>query len=91
MISASTSTNAYFSHGELYAKGERINRVSLAEALNAHGQLQSVDGLGYITSLHDGMPSLANIESFCRVVRKAATLRKAIFAAHAVIERCLAA
>lgn len=76
--------------GELYAKGDRINRISLAQALESHGQLHSVDGLSYLASLDDGMPSLKNIESFCQIVRNKATLRRTIFAAQAVIERCQA-
>jgi replicative DNA helicase len=75
--------------GELHAIGDRINRVTLVQALASHRQLQSVDGLSYLATLDDGLPSLANIESFCRVVRNKATLRRAIVAAQAVIERCL--
>ena len=44
------------------------------------GQLESVDGLGYLVSLDDGLPEIANLESYIRIVKDKATLRKLIFA-----------
>ena len=34
---------------ELYERGEKIDRISLAEELRRKSQLESVDGLGYLT------------------------------------------
>ena len=75
---------------DVYERGERINRVSLINDLMKHGQLESVDGFSYLASLDEGMPSLANIESFCRIVHNKSVLRQTINAAQSVIERCLA-
>src|SRR6266700_7142864 len=36
---------------DLYDRGERIDRVTLADELMKQGQLESVDGLGYLVSL----------------------------------------
>jgi replicative DNA helicase len=48
-----------------------------------------VDGLGYLVSLDDGLPEIATLESYIRIVKDKATLRKLIFAAQKVINRCL--
>src|SRR5512140_1788072 len=51
---------------ELYERGERIARLTVADALMKAGQLESVDGLSYIVSLDDGLPHIANLESYIR-------------------------
>ena len=53
------------------------------------GQLESVDGLSYLVSLDDGLPEIANLDSYIRIVKDKATLRKLIFSAQKVINRCL--
>src|SRR6202050_2723214 len=73
---------------ELYDRGERIDRVTLADELMKQGQLESVDGLGYLVSLDDGLPEIANLDSYVRIVKDKATLRKLIFSAQRVIDRC---
>ena len=35
---------------------ESIDRITLANELNKHGQLESVDGVSYLVSLDDGLP-----------------------------------
>src|SRR5512139_1827802 len=41
--------------GELQERSERIDRVTVAEELMRHSQLESCDGLGYLVSLDDGL------------------------------------
>jgi replicative DNA helicase len=74
---------------EIFGRGERIDRVTVANELMKQGQLESVDGLGYLVSLDDGLPEIANLESYIRIVKDKATLRKTIFAMQRVIDRCL--
>ena len=74
---------------DLYDRGEHMDRVTVANELMKQGQLESVDGLTYVVSLDDGMPEIANLESYIRIVKEKATLRKTIFAAQKVINRCL--
>lgn len=74
---------------DLYDRGERIDRVTLADELIKQGQLESVDGLSYLVSLDDGMPEVANLDSYVRIVKDKATLRKLIFSAQGLIDRCL--
>ena len=74
---------------DLYDRGERIDRVTLANELMKQGQLESVDGLAYLVSLDEGLPALSNLDSYIRIVKDKATLRKLIFRAQKVIDRCL--
>ncbi|MEO5922996.1 MAG: replicative DNA helicase [Bryobacteraceae bacterium] len=74
---------------DLYEKGERIDRVTLADELIKQGQLESVDGLAYLVSLDDGLPEISNVDSYIRIVKDKSTLRKMIFNAQKVIDKCL--
>ena len=48
----------YARMSELYERGEKIDRITVADQLNRHGQLESVDGLGYLVTLDDGLPEI---------------------------------
>src|SRR5579864_3460377 len=76
---------------DLYDRGSRIDRVTLADELMKQGQLESVDGLSYLISLDDGLPELANLDGYIRIVKDKATLRRLIFSAQKVINLCLLA
>src|SRR5215470_17800057 len=74
---------------DLYERGEKIDRLTIANELMKQGQLESVDGFSYLVSLDEGLPALANLDSYIRIVKDKATLRKLIFSAQKVIDRCL--
>ncbi|MEI9814405.1 MAG: replicative DNA helicase [Acidobacteriota bacterium] len=74
---------------DLYGRAERIDRVTLADELIKQGQLESVDGLAYLVSLDDGLPEIANLDSYIRIIKDKSTLRKMIFNAQRIIDRCL--
>src|ERR1700686_2480854 len=65
--------------GELYNPGERIDRVTVANELMKQNQLESVDGVTYLVSLDEGLPTLSNLDSYVRIVKEKATLRRIIF------------
>jgi replicative DNA helicase len=75
---------------ELHERGEKIDRVTLANELMKQGQLQSVDGLSYLVSLDDGLPELYNLDSYVGIVREKALLRRIIRLSQDTINRCLA-
>jgi replicative DNA helicase len=79
----------YARMGDLYARGERIDRVTLANELMKLNQLESVDGLGYVVSLDEGLPALANLDSYVRIVKGKAILRRLIYASQATIQKCI--
>jgi replicative DNA helicase len=74
---------------DLYERGSRIDRITLADELMKQGQLESVDGLTYLISLDDGLPELVNLDGYIRIVKDKATLRKLILHAQKTITRCL--
>ncbi|HEY7338963.1 MAG TPA: replicative DNA helicase [Bryobacteraceae bacterium] len=73
---------------DLYERGENIDRVTVADELNKHGQLESVDGLTYLLSLDDGLPEIANLDSYVRIVTDKSLLRQTMFACEKVIQQC---
>ena len=73
---------------DLYERGLRIDRVTVAEELMKQGQLESVDGISYLVSLDDGLPRIANLESYVRIVRDKSLLRRIIFSSQKLIDRC---
>jgi replicative DNA helicase len=74
---------------DLYERGERIDRVTLADELIKQGQLESVDGLAYLVSLDDGLPEIANLDSYIRIVKDKSTLRKLVFSAKSIMDRAM--
>src|SRR5271163_1106986 len=77
--------------GELYGRSERIDRVTVANELMKQNQLESVDGVSYLVSLDEGLPALANLDSYVRIVKDKATLRRIIFTSQRLIDRCIIA
>ncbi len=75
---------------ELHDRGEKIDRVTLANELMKQGQLQSVDGLSYLVSLDDGLPQLHNLEGYVTIVKEKSLLRRIISVSQDTINRCIA-
>src|SRR5260370_7760825 len=75
--------------GELYERSERIDRVTVANELMKQNQLESVDGITYLVSLDEGLPALANLDSYVRIVKDKAILRRIIFTSQKLIDQCL--
>jgi replicative DNA helicase len=75
--------------GELHERGERIDRVTVANELMRFNELESCDGLSYLVSLDDGLPQILNIDAYIRIVKDKATLRRIIFASQHLMNRCL--
>ena len=72
---------------DLYQRGDRIDRITLANELMRQNQLESVDGLAYLVSLDDSLPKLPNIDSYVRIVKDKSSLRKLIFIAEKIRDR----
>ena len=73
---------------DLHAREERIDRVTVANELMKHCQLESVDGLSYLVSLDDGLPEIANLESYIRIAKDKAARRRIMRANAASSIRC---
>jgi replicative DNA helicase len=76
---------------DLHSRDERIDRVTLANELIRHGELEAVDGLSYIASLDEGLPEIFHLESYVNIVRDKSLLRRMIYAAQETINRCMLA
>jgi replicative DNA helicase len=76
--------------GELQDRGEKIDRVTIANELMKCGELEACDGLSYLVSLDDGLPRIANLDSYIRIVKDKSILRRIIFASQHMINRSMA-
>src|SRR5580704_16674836 len=76
---------------ELHQRGEKIDRVTVANELLRYNELESVDGLSYLVSLDDGLPHISNLESYVKIIRDKATLRRIAVASQQLMNRALMA
>jgi replicative DNA helicase len=75
--------------GDLHSRDERIDRITVANELMKFSELESCDGLSYLISLDDGLPAAPNIDSYVRIVKEKAVLRRIIFTSQGLMNRCL--
>src|SRR5580700_1793257 len=75
--------------GEIHERGERVDRVTVANELMRFKELESCDGLGYLVSLDDGLPQILNLDAYIHIVREKAMLRRIIFTSQHLMNRCL--
>ncbi|MBM3785642.1 MAG: replicative DNA helicase [Acidobacteria bacterium] len=75
--------------GQLFERGEKIDRVTLANELMRFNELDAVGGISYLVSLDDGLPQLYNLDSYAKIVKDKAILRHMIFTSQAMIDRCI--
>src|SRR5215469_9050466 len=75
--------------GELQDRGERIDRVTVANELMKYNELEACDGLSYLVSLDDGLPQIPNLEAYIRIVKDKAVLRRIVFASQNMMNRAL--
>jgi len=73
--------------GELQQRGEKIDRITLANELMKFGELEACDGLTYLVSLDDGLPQIPNVDAYIRIVKDKAVLRRIIFASQHMMNR----
>ena len=76
---------------ELHERGEKIDRVTVANELMRYGELDSVDGFTYLISLDDGLPHIANLDAYVKIVRDKAMLRQIAVASQQLMNRALMA
>ncbi len=59
----------------LWAKGEPVDAITLADELDERGQLEDVGGQARVAELAALVPSTSNVEHYARIVKEMATLR----------------
>jgi replicative DNA helicase len=72
----------------LSEKSKAVDFITLTDELRKAGQLESIGGAAFISSLIDGVPRLANLEYYARIVQERATLRNLIKRSHEIINSC---
>src|ERR687896_110283 len=68
----------------LYARGEPVDAITLADELEEQGELENVGGRVRLAELAALVPTSANAAHYARIVREMATLRGLITAGHEV-------
>lgn len=74
---------------DLYNNNDRIDRVTLANQLMRHGELEAVDGLSYLVTLDEGLPELHHLERYVSIVKEKSLLRRIIESSQETIQRCM--
>ncbi|MGL4565150.1 MAG: replicative DNA helicase [Halioglobus sp.] len=65
---------------------EPVDVITLADKLDARGELASAGGLPYLAELAQNTPSASNIRAYAQVVKERASLRRLIEAAQDIAE-----
>ncbi|MDT5061495.1 MAG: replicative helicase [Acidobacteriota bacterium] len=79
----------YLAMCALFEKGSEINQVLIRAELEKQGEVESVGGLSFITSLVVGLPHFVNIQNFADRLTETAKLRQLIRAASQITSEAL--
>lgn len=71
---------------QLAEASEPVDVITVADKLQARGELDAAGGLPYLAELAQNTPSASNIRAYAQVVRERACLRKLIEAAQEIAE-----
>jgi replicative DNA helicase len=74
----------------IFERGDVVDAVTLQDELRVADDLESVGGVAFLAALFDAVPTAANIEYHCRIVREKALLRRLIEAATTIIQETYA-
>jgi replicative DNA helicase len=72
---------------ELQQRGEKIDRVTVFDALVKKDLADACDGLSYLISLDDGLPRIPNLDAYCRIVLEKANLRRLAYLGQSLLDR----
>jgi replicative DNA helicase len=73
----------------LAEQSREIDLLTLKDELGKRAQLEQVGGSAYISSLVDGIPDVANVERYARIVKEKSTLRRLIVMGNSVMRAAL--
>jgi replicative DNA helicase len=73
----------------LAEQSREIDLLTLKNELGKRAQLDQVGGSGYISSLIDGIPDVANVERYARIVKEKSMLRRLIVMGNSVMRAAL--
>jgi replicative DNA helicase len=73
----------------LAEQSREIDLLTLKDELAKKGVLDQIGGAGYVSSLVDGIPDIANVERYARIVKEKSTLRRLILMGNQVMRAAL--
>src|SRR2546428_12598453 len=73
----------------LAEQSREIDLLTLKDELLKHAQLDQIGGGSYISSLSDGIPDIANVERYARIVKEKSMLRRLIVMGNSVMRAAL--
>ena len=76
---------------ELSEAHKAIDLLTLTDELRRTGHLETAGGAAYLASLVDGVPRVANVPHYARIVKEKSLLRHLVQAAHSIEQRALEA
>jgi putative DNA primase/helicase len=66
-----------------------VDLVTVSSRLEDLNRMEAIGGVGYLSSLVDGVPRVSNIEHYVKIVQQKSQLRGLIHAAHEVEQRAM--
>jgi replicative DNA helicase len=78
----------FFRMASLASRGDAIDLVTLKEEISRAGELDSVGGVTYLSSLVEGVPRATNVPYYSRIVKDKSVLRNLIAAANRIQQSC---
>ncbi len=72
---------------ELFDLGRHVDRVTVANALNEAGELESVDGLSYLIDLDTGLPQMPDLSAYVQILKDHGLRRRIITTADGLMKR----
>lgn len=78
----------YAKMAALSARGDAIDLVTLKEEVSRAGELDKVGGVGYLSSLVEGVPRATNVAYYSKIVKDKSVLRNLISAANRISQSC---
>ena len=72
----------------LYKAHVPVDLVTITDELKRHNQLDEVGGASYLATLTSVVPTAANAEYYCRIVKQKAVLRQLIRASTQIASEC---
>lgn len=80
-----THRRIYGAMFDLYQQPAEIDILTVKESLDRRGATEKAGGAAYLSSLLDGVPDVANVEHYARIVKEKATLRRLIRAGQGLV------
>lgn len=70
----------------LYEKNSKIDLILLRDELKRQTKLKTIGGVNYLVELVESVPSAANVEYYCEIVKDKSMLRDLVRVSHEILE-----